>query len=69
MSKAAGRTSKDDFSRVVDLLVEYGIKLDAMEHVLKVTNHLVHELYLGAIEDLQAHKAAELKRYLLEGST
>ena len=32
------------------------MKLDALEHVLKETNPLVHELYLGTIENLQAPK-------------
>jgi hypothetical protein len=62
MSKAAGQPSTNAFSRVVDLLVEHRIKLDALEHVLKETNPLVHELYLGTIENLQAQEAAELKR-------
>jgi hypothetical protein len=35
MSKAAGQPSTNAFSRVVDLLVEHRIKLDALEHVLK----------------------------------
>jgi len=64
MSKAAGQTSRNTLRRVVDLLVEHRIKLDALEHVLKETNPLVHELYLGAIEHLQAQKAAELKTLL-----
>ena len=64
MSKAAGQPSTDTLSRVVDLLVEHRIKLDALEHVLKETNPIVHELYLGTIENLQAQKAAELKKVL-----
>jgi len=40
-------------------LVERWIKLDALEHVLKETNPLVHELFLGTIENLQAQEAAE----------
>jgi len=64
MSKAAGQPSTDTLSRVVDLLVEHRIKLDALEHVLKETNPLVHDLYLGTIENLQAQKAAELKKVL-----
>ena len=64
MSKAAGQRSTNAFSRVVDLLVEHRIKLDALEHVLKETNPLVHELYLGTIENLQAQKAAKLKKVL-----
>lgn len=44
MSKAAGQPSTNALSRGVDLLVEHRIKLDALEHVLKETNPLVHEL-------------------------
>jgi hypothetical protein len=61
MSKAAGQPSTVALNRVVDLLVEHRIELDALEHVLKETNPLVHELYLGTIEKLRAQKAAELK--------
>jgi hypothetical protein len=61
MSKSAGQPSMDAFSRVADLLVEHRIKLDALEQVLKETNPLVHELYLGTIENLRAQKTAELK--------
>jgi len=64
MSKAAGQPSTDTLSRVVDLLVEHRIKLDALEHVLKETNPIVHDLYLGTIENLQAQKTAELKKVL-----
>jgi hypothetical protein len=62
MSKAAGQRSTNSLSRVVDLLVEHRIKLDALEYVLKQTNPLVHELYLGTIENLQAKKTAEVNR-------
>ena len=47
-------------------MVEYRIKLDALEHVLKETNPLVHELYLGTIENLQAQKTAEVNRVLTQ---
>ena len=56
MSKAAGQTSTNNLSSVVDLLVEHRIKLDALEHVLKETNPLLHEFYLGTIENLRAKK-------------
>jgi hypothetical protein len=56
--------SRNVFSRVVDLLVEHRIKLDALEHVLRETNPLVHEFYPGTIENLRAQKAAELKKAL-----
>jgi hypothetical protein len=67
MSKAAGQPSTNTLSGVVDLvdlLVEHKIKIDALEHVLKETNPLVHELYLGTIEKLRTQKAAELKKVL-----
>jgi hypothetical protein len=64
ISKPAGQPSTNAFSRVVVILVEQRIKLDALEYVLKETNPLVHEFYLGAIENLRAQKAAELKRVL-----
>ena len=55
MSKAAGQPT-DTFSRVVDLLVEHRIKLDALEHALKETNPLAYEFYLGTIENLRSQK-------------
>ena len=64
MSKAAGQPSTNAFSKVVDLLAEHRIKLDALEHVLKEINPLVHEFYLGTIENLRAQKAAEFKKVL-----
>ena len=64
MSRAAGQSSRNTLSSVVDLLVEHRIKLDALEHVLKETNPIVHDLYLGTIENLRAQKAAELKKVL-----
>ena len=66
MSKAACQPSTDTLSTVVDLLVEQRIKLDALEHVLRETNPLVHELYLGTIESLQIQKTAEMSRVLTE---
>ena len=66
MSKAAGHQSSNTLSRVVDLLVELTIKLDALEYVLKETNPLVHELYLGTIENVRAQKAAEVNQVLAQ---
>lgn len=60
MSKAVGQQSTNNLSSVVDLLIEDRIKLDALVHVLKETNPLAHELYLGTIENLRAQKAAEV---------
>ena len=64
MSKAAAQQSTDTLNRIVDLLVEHRIKLDALELVLKETNPLVHELYLGTIENLRVQKAAEARQGL-----
>src|ERR1700757_948680 len=64
MSKGAGQTSRNTLRRLVDLLVEHRIKLDALEHVLKETNPLVHKFYLGTIENLRAQKAAEVNQVL-----
>jgi hypothetical protein len=64
MRKAARQMSTNTLSRVIDLLVEQRINLDALEYVLKETNPLAHELYLGTIENLRAQKAAELKKVL-----
>jgi len=66
MSKAAGRRSTNNLSSLVDLLVEHRIKLDALEHVLKETNPLLHEFYLGTIENLRGHKAAEVNQGLTQ---
>jgi hypothetical protein len=69
MSKAAGQASTNTLRRVVDLvdlLVEHRIKLDALEHVLKETNPLAHELYLGTIENLRAQKGAEVNPVLTQ---
>jgi hypothetical protein len=66
MKQAAGQRSNNDLSRVVDLLVEQRIKLDALEQVLKETNPLMHEFYLGTIENLRAQKAAEVRQVLTQ---
>jgi hypothetical protein len=66
MKQAAGQRSNNDLSRVVDLLVEQRIKLDALEQVLKETNPLMHEFYLGTIENLRAQKAAEVRQMLTQ---
>jgi hypothetical protein len=66
MSKAAGQPSTNSFSIVADLLVEHRIRLDALEHVLKATNPLAHEVYLGTVENLRAKKAAETHQLLIQ---
>ena len=64
MSKAAGQPPTNTLSRVVDLLVEQRIRIDAMEQIFVKTNPVAYELYLGTIENLQAQKAAEVKKVL-----
>jgi len=65
MSKAAPQPLPHALIKVVDLLIESRIRIDAMEQILVKTNPVAYELYLGMIENLQAQKAAEVKKYLL----
>ena len=46
--------------------MEHRIKLDALEHVLKETNPLVYEFYLGTIENRRAQKSAEINQVLTQ---
>ena len=54
MSKIAGQPLSNTLIKVVDLLVESRIRIDAMEQILVKTNPVAYELYLGTIENLQA---------------
>ena len=64
MSKVAGQPLPNALIRVVDLLVESRIRIDAMEQILVKTNPVSYELYLGTIENLRAQKATEVKTIL-----
>jgi len=64
MSKAARHVPTSTLSRVVDLLLESRIRIDAMEQVLVKTNPVAYDLYLGTIENLQSQKTAEANRLL-----
>jgi hypothetical protein len=64
MSKVAGQPLPKALIKVVDLLVENRIRIDAMEQILVKTNPVAYDLYLGTIENLRAQKAAELKKVL-----
>jgi hypothetical protein len=64
MSKVTGQPSTTSLTKIVDLLVESRIKIDAMEQLLVKTNPVVYELYLGTIENLRVQKSAELKKVL-----
>jgi hypothetical protein len=62
MSKAAGQPFPNVLIKVVDLLVESRIRIDAMEQILVKTNPVAYDLYLGMIENLQRQKEAEVTR-------
>jgi len=64
MSKVAGQPLPNALIKVVDLLVESRIRIDAMEQILVKTNPVAYELYLGTIENLRAQKEAEVKKVL-----
>jgi hypothetical protein len=64
MSKTTGQPLPNVLTKVVDLLVESRIRIDAMEQILVKTNPVAYELYLGMIENLRAQKAAEVNRLL-----
>ena len=66
LSDVAGDPSTSAFSTIVELLVEHRVMLDAWEHVLKETNPLLHERYLGAIKDVRAHEGAKLKTMIAD---
>ena len=63
MSRATGQPAIP-LREVVDLLVESRIRLDALDSVLKEINPLLHERYLGEIENVKEREAAELRRTL-----
>jgi hypothetical protein len=64
MSKVAAQPLPNALTKVVDLLVESRIRIDAMEQILVKTNSVAYELYLGMIENLRAQKAAEVQQVL-----
>jgi prephenate dehydratase len=64
MSKVAGQSLPNALIKVVDLLVENRIRIDAMEQILVKTNPVAYEFYLSTIENLQAQKTAEVKKIL-----
>ena len=66
MSKATGEPSTNTLSRVVDLLVETRIRIDAIEQILVKTNSVAYPLYLGMIENLERQKTAEVNRVLTQ---
>jgi hypothetical protein len=66
MSKATGQPLPNALMKIVDLLVESRIRIDAMEQILVKANSVAYPLYLGTIENLQRQKAAEVNRVLTQ---
>jgi hypothetical protein len=64
MSKTTGQPLANALSKVVDLLLESRIRIDAMEQVLVKTNSVAYPLYLGMIENLRRQKTADVDRVL-----
>ena len=66
MSKVAGQPLQNALIKVVDLLIESRIRIDAMEQILVRTNPVAYDLYLGTIKNLQRQKEAEVNRVLTQ---
>jgi hypothetical protein len=66
MSKIANQPLPNALIKVVDLLVESRIRIDAMEQILVKTNSVAYALYLGEIGNRQAQKKAEVNRVLAQ---
>jgi hypothetical protein len=66
MSKVAGQPLPNVLMKVVDLLVESRIKIEAMEQLLIKTNAVADALYTEAMKDMQAQKTAEVNRLLTQ---
>jgi hypothetical protein len=66
MSKAAVQPLPNALIKVVDLLVESRIRIDATEQILVKTNPVAYQLHLGTIENLQLQKTAEVNRVLTQ---
>jgi hypothetical protein len=66
MNKAAGQPLPHALIKVVDLLIENRIRIDAIEQILVKTNPVAYDLYLGTIKNLQRQKEAEVNRVLTQ---
>jgi len=66
MSKAASQPLPHALIKVVDLLIENRIRIDAIEQILVKTNPVAYDLYLGTIKNLQRQKEAEVNRVLTQ---
>jgi hypothetical protein len=52
---------------IIELAVENRIRLEALEKVFAETNPLLHELYIGEIENLRKEKSKQMTETLLAG--
>jgi hypothetical protein len=66
MSKVADQPLPNVLMKVVDLLVESRIKIEAMEQLLIKTNAVADALYTEAMKDMRRHKTAEVNRVLMQ---
>ena len=66
MSKVASQPSPNVLMKVVELLVENRIKIEAMEQILIKTNAVADALYTDAMKDMQRQKKTEVTRLLAQ---
>jgi hypothetical protein len=66
MIKETGQPSINTLIRIVNLLVENRIRIDAMEQILVKANPVAYKLYLGAIENLRARRTTEVNGVLAQ---
>jgi hypothetical protein len=64
VSTPDGQPLPNVLARIVDLIIENRIRIDAIEQIVVKTNPVAYELYLGMIENLQAQQMAEVNRLL-----
>jgi len=66
MKTTAQETLMNALQEIIALSVENQIKIEALERIIKETNPLLHELYLGEIETLTEQSAAQRNLALTE---
>jgi|tagenome__1003787_1003787.scaffolds.fasta_scaffold19757402_2 hypothetical protein len=66
MKTIHGDTFMSSLEKIITLLVETQIKVEAFEQVLEETNPLIHQVYLGELQKLTEEKAVELTLALTE---
>jgi hypothetical protein len=64
MSSPAKQPLVSALTEIIDILTESRIKLDALERVMKEINPLLHERYLGEIDNVREAKTSELNQRL-----